>query len=108
MFALSNLAQGKTDEYIRMVKQVMTLEKNFNSDFGVRKPTFCNDPSLPKTKDLRGILQLIDPNSGRNGGKSAQEINQIAKLFCKFLNATNNRNSEPDLGYQELNEAQRI
>ena len=39
---------------------------------------------------------------------TAQEINQIAKLFCKFLNATNNRNAEADLGYQELYETQRI
>jgi hypothetical protein len=38
---------------------------------------------------------------------TAQEINQIAKLFCKFLNSTNNRKSEPYLGYQELNEAQK-
>lgn len=39
-------------------KALVQAEKNFNP-FAVSIPSFCSDPSLPATAELRGILVSI-------------------------------------------------
>ncbi|KAF2502611.1 hypothetical protein BU16DRAFT_448160 [Lophium mytilinum] len=42
---------------------MVSAEKNFNN-FATDIPTICNDPTLPASKQLRGITPLIDPGVG--------------------------------------------
>jgi hypothetical protein len=60
---------------IKVAMEYTNAEKNMlvNS-----LPRFCNDPSLPATPILRGILPLVDPAT-----KGADAINAIAKSTLK-------------------------
>jgi hypothetical protein len=51
---------GNDPEVIAGAAALVAAEKNFNP-FAQSIPTICNDPSLPATAALRGIVPLVDP-----------------------------------------------
>ena len=76
------LSEQVQNHFIQLAMELMHSEKNFNPSTGPRRVALCNDPTLPKSQPLRGILPLLDPASGggaggRGGcGKTASETNQ--------------------------------
>ena len=67
---------------------VVATESNFNPFIAGSLPKFCNDTSLPKTPELRGILSLVSDQDlptpfGGSGGLTADAINAIAKASRK-------------------------
>ena len=52
---------GTGADSIAAAKGLVSAEQNFNPLPGAI-PNICNDPSLPATEALRGIVPLIDPN----------------------------------------------
>jgi hypothetical protein len=71
-------------------KAMVQAERNFNP-FTTDRPTVCNDPTLPKTAALRGILPLIDP-----AVQGAAAVNAASKAsLTKPVDATGK--SEADL-----------
>ncbi|KAK1781504.1 hypothetical protein QBC45DRAFT_430877 [Copromyces sp. CBS 386.78] len=52
---------GNDKAVIDAAKKLVAAEKNFNP-FVVSVPSICSDPALPATKELRGIVPLVDPD----------------------------------------------
>ncbi|KAJ3303307.1 hypothetical protein HDV03_004045 [Kappamyces sp. JEL0829] len=63
-------------------KDLVNTESNFNP-FTQTGPKFCQDPALPATPELRGILAQVSDSDlkvpfGANGGLNSEAINKIA------------------------------
>ncbi|KAI8895865.1 hypothetical protein BC833DRAFT_507365, partial [Globomyces pollinis-pini] len=68
---------------LQAARELINAEANFNN-FQQAGPKFCNDPTLPVTPELRGVLAVVSDEGvqqkfGANGGATAQQINDIAK-----------------------------
>lgn len=59
--------------------------------------------SLPSAKNYEQKVCISQTQERFN---SAQDINQIAKLLCRFMHSSNNRNTLTNLGYRELIDTQ--
>lgn len=51
---------GDNPRVIEAAKALVAAEKNFNP-FVQNIPTICNNPALPTTQALRGIVPKVDP-----------------------------------------------
>lgn len=58
----------------------MAAEKNVNP-FAQDQPTLCDDPGLPATPELRGIVPLVDPAFE---GADVQNANSAQSLQNPF------------------------
>ncbi|KAL2261755.1 hypothetical protein VTK26DRAFT_3462 [Humicola hyalothermophila] len=70
---------GDDPEVIAGAAALVAAEKNFNP-FAQSVPTICNNPALPATPALRGIVPLVDPavdGADIQNANSAQSI-QVA------------------------------
>eukprot|EP00158_Paraphelidium_tribonemae_P000916 Partr_v1_DN23676_c0_g1_i5_m18930 putative NA len=71
---------------IDIARKFMHCEKNFNNFESGEAANFCEDASLPKSEELKGILPLVD--GVLNG---AAEYNEIAKKsFESSINGNGN------------------
>ncbi|KAJ3355521.1 hypothetical protein GGF32_001984 [Allomyces javanicus] len=79
---------GFADQAIKVARQLVAVEKNFNPFAGDKAhPAFCDNPALPESAELRCILPQVDPASGGNGGLSAAEFNAKAAATVAGQNA---------------------
>lgn len=71
---------GNNPQVIAGAAALAAAEKNFNP-FVQSIPTLCNDPSLPATPELRGIVPLVDPAVV---GADIQNANSAKSLTAPF------------------------
>lgn len=71
---------GNNKAVIDAAKKLVAAEKNFNP-FAVSIPSICSDPALPATKELRGIVPLVDPDVA---GADVQNANSAKSLTTPF------------------------
>lgn len=67
---------GDDPEVIAGAQALVAAEKNFNP-FAQAIPTICNDPALPATAALRGIVPLVDPAVGGSDIQNANSAQSI-------------------------------
>ncbi|KAJ3310221.1 hypothetical protein HDV04_005160 [Boothiomyces sp. JEL0838] len=68
---------------LTIAKKLVNTESNFNPFGAGADPKFCNNPALPATPELRGILAQVSDDGlqqkfGANGGLNNDQINAIA------------------------------
>ncbi|PGH18428.1 hypothetical protein AJ79_00497 [Helicocarpus griseus UAMH5409] len=71
---------GDSNDVIEAAKGLVAAEQNFNN-FQADVPTLCDDPTLPATEALRGIIPLVDPDVE---GSDVQNANSEASLTTPF------------------------
>lgn len=71
---------GDAPEVIAGAAALVAAEKNFNP-FAQDVPTICNDPTLPATAALRGIVPLVDPAVD---GADIQNANSAQSVQAAF------------------------
>ncbi|KXX74587.1 hypothetical protein MMYC01_209455 [Madurella mycetomatis] len=74
---------GDAPEVIAGAAALVAAEKNFNP-FAQDVPTICNDPALPTTAALRGIVPLVDPAVD---GADIQNANSAQSLQAAFVDS---------------------
>ncbi|KAJ3364253.1 hypothetical protein GGF32_002224 [Allomyces javanicus] len=82
---------GFADQAIKVARQLVAVEKNFNPFAGEKAhPAYCDNPALPASAELRCFLPQVDPVSDGNGGLSAAEFNAKAGVTVTGQNANKN------------------
>ena len=71
---------GDDPQVIEAAKALVAAEKNFNP-FVQNIPTICNNPALPTTQALRGIVPKVDPAVA---GADIQNANSQQSLTNPF------------------------
>ena len=74
---------GTDPQVISAAIGLVAAEQNFNP-FVVSIPTICNDPTLPTTVALRGVVPLVDPAVGDSDVENA---NSATSKTSPFSNA---------------------
>ena len=74
----NKMTQDQRDKMLKLAQEFVKSEHNFDPTAGPKKPKFCNDPALPKTQELRGILPLADPKL-KDAGKFNTKVNDLLK-----------------------------
>ncbi|KAI9145841.1 hypothetical protein BKA69DRAFT_304142 [Paraphysoderma sedebokerense] len=75
--ASAALDGAKKTEFISLVQEYMSVEKNFNPFVENAAPKFCNDPNLPVSTQLKGILPQVDETDPKL--INAKETNALTK-----------------------------
>lgn len=71
---------GTDPQVIAAARGLVAAEQNFNP-FVVSVPSICDDPTLPTTQELRGVVPLVDPAVG---GSDTENANQATSLTTPF------------------------
>ncbi|KAI1463139.1 uncharacterized protein F4812DRAFT_285439 [Daldinia caldariorum] len=71
---------GNDPKVIAAAQKLVAAEQNFNP-FVVSVPNICGDASLPATKELRGIVPLVDPAVT---GSDVENANSATSLKSPF------------------------
>ncbi|CAG8952719.1 hypothetical protein HYFRA_00008963 [Hymenoscyphus fraxineus] len=71
---------GNSERAVAAARGLVAAEQNFNP-FVVSIPNICNDPTLPKSVELRGVLPLIDPLVGGQDVANALSAKSITTPF---------------------------
>ncbi|KAK4243632.1 hypothetical protein C7999DRAFT_44596 [Corynascus novoguineensis] len=71
---------GNDPEVLAGAAALVAAEKNFNPS-AQDVPTICNNPNLPATPELRGIVPLVDPAVD---GADVQNANSAQSLASPF------------------------
>ena len=81
----AQLSDSEKQALMKLLQTFVTSEHNYKPvPKGAGQPSFCDNASLPVTKELRGLLPIVDPSSGGKGGLSAADYNsKVADFLAK-------------------------
>ncbi|KAH8901394.1 hypothetical protein GQ53DRAFT_5510 [Thozetella sp. PMI_491] len=71
---------GTSDAAVAAARGLVAAEQNFNP-FVVSVPSICNDPTLPASPELRGVVPLIDPAVTGSNLENANSATSVKTPF---------------------------
>ncbi|KAL1837152.1 hypothetical protein VTJ49DRAFT_4198 [Mycothermus thermophilus] len=71
---------GPDPQVIAGAQALVAAEKNLNT-FAQSQPALCDDPALPATPELRGIIPLVDPALDGADVQNANSAQSLANPF---------------------------